>query len=82
MDAAARGMGLGAHLINECICFARAQHYQRVVLWTYSFLEGARRLYKRAGFQLIQTDPVKELYGKELVNEVWELQLSQEKGDI
>lgn len=73
VETEARGIGLGAALIDECVAFARVNGYVRVVLWTYSILEGARRLYKRAGFQMVKEFEQKEIWGQPLVEEVWEL---------
>ncbi|KAI8624140.1 acyl-CoA N-acyltransferase [Xylariaceae sp. FL1651] len=76
VEPAARGTGLGARLIKECIIFAQEKGYTRIVLWTYSILEGARRLYKRAGFQLVKTDEEQVIWDTKLVKEIWELALS------
>lgn len=76
VDPAARGAGLGARLIGEGISFARERGYAKMVLWTFSVLEGARRLYKRAGFQLVLTAEEKEYWGTRQVPECWELKLS------
>ncbi|KAI0445190.1 acyl-CoA N-acyltransferase [Xylaria telfairii] len=76
VSPAARGMGLGATLINECILFARERGYAKVTLWTFSALEGARRLYKRAGFQLVSAAEEKDYWGTRQVAERWELKLS------
>ncbi|KAI0409308.1 acyl-CoA N-acyltransferase [Xylaria palmicola] len=79
VDPAARGMGLGATLINECVLFARKRGYSKIILGTFSVLEGARRLYRRAGFQLMSTEEEKEYWGVRLVPEIWELPLSREE---
>ncbi|KAI1117710.1 acyl-CoA N-acyltransferase [Nemania sp. NC0429] len=76
VDPAARGAGLGARLIDESISFARERGYARIILWTFSVLEGARRLYNRAGFQLVLTAEEKEYWGTRQVSECWELKLS------
>ncbi|KAI0467336.1 acyl-CoA N-acyltransferase [Xylaria cf. heliscus] len=80
VNPAARGMGLGSKLIDECILFARERGYAKVILWTFSVLEGARRLYKRAGFQLVSAGEEKDYWGTRQVAELWELKLSSVKG--
>lgn len=74
VEPAARGQGLGARLINECIKFAREKGYHRLVLWTFDCLEGARRLYKRAGFKLLRGQE-EDIFGRTMVRETWLLQL-------
>lgn len=70
----ARGLGIGARLVDECIRFARQKGYKRLVLWTNSNLVGARRIYERAGFVLTEAEP-HHSYGHDLVGEIWELTL-------
>lgn len=73
-EPAARGLGIGGRLIEECIRFARQARYRKIVLWTQSELLPARRLYEKAGFKLIATAP-HHSFGKDLVAETWELKL-------
>lgn len=70
----ARGMGLATQLIQECIKFAREANYTSISLWTQSILEGARRLYKRAGFELAGSEE-HESFGHHLVGEYWKMVL-------
>ncbi|KAI0547772.1 acyl-CoA N-acyltransferase [Xylaria curta] len=76
VSSAARGMGVGARLIQECILFARESGYMKITLRTFSVLEGARRLYKRAGFHLISADEENDHWGTRQVQELWGLDLS------
>jgi GNAT superfamily N-acetyltransferase len=70
----ARGLGLGARLTDECIAFARAKGYRRIVLWTQSILTAARHIYASRGFVLKESEPY-QAFGRELVAETWELKL-------
>jgi DNA-binding MarR family transcriptional regulator/N-acetylglutamate synthase-like GNAT family acetyltransferase len=69
-----RGHGIGGHLVQECLRFARAAGYERVTLWTNSILVAARRLYQNAGFCIIEAQP-HHSFGQDLVGENWELVL-------
>jgi GNAT superfamily N-acetyltransferase len=53
----ARGNRLGRRLVEECIDFARGHNYRRMVLWTNSSLESARRIYDAAGFIQTKEEP-------------------------
>ena len=56
VDPKARGLGLGARLIDECIRFARRAGYKKITLWTHSVLTAARHIYQKAGFKLMRTE--------------------------
>lgn len=70
----ARGLGLGGRLVDECIAFARAKGYRKMVLWTNSCLTAARAIYAKRGFVLTQSEPYED-FGQSLVGETWELRL-------
>ncbi|MCW5650707.1 MAG: MarR family transcriptional regulator [Ramlibacter sp.] len=74
LTAQARGLGLGARLTDECIAFARARGYRKMVLWTNSNLTAARDIYARRGFVLTHSEPYHG-YGQDLVGETWEMAL-------
>ena len=70
----ARGLGLGKRLVEECISFARAAGYRKMILWTHDILLAARGIYQRAGFKLVSSEP-NFAFGRQLNTEVWELRL-------
>jgi DNA-binding MarR family transcriptional regulator/N-acetylglutamate synthase-like GNAT family acetyltransferase len=74
VDAAARGLGLGKRLVEECIAQARAFGYKKIVLWTTDILTAARRIYLGQGFKLVQEERL-DTFGMELVGQTWELDL-------
>ena len=74
VEPAARGLGIGRRLVEECLGFARATGYRRVTLWTNDVLVAARAIYQRAGFRLIAGQPHKD-FGPPMVGEDWELSL-------
>ncbi len=74
VEPSARGMGVGSRLIQECIEFARNQGYRKMTLWTHKSLAAARRLYRKAGFQLVRSAP-NPSFGRKLVDEFWDLKL-------
>jgi|SRR6185437_7783215 DNA-binding MarR family transcriptional regulator/GNAT superfamily N-acetyltransferase len=74
VDPAARGLGIGARLVTECVAFARRAGYRRMVLWTNDVLAAARHIYERAGFRLIEEEP-QRIFGHDLVSQTWQLDL-------
>jgi GNAT superfamily N-acetyltransferase len=74
VEAQARGHGIGARLVEECVRFAKEAGYLKITLWTHSVLTAARHIYQRAGFELVDTQEHDE-FGKTLVGETWDLGL-------
>jgi DNA-binding MarR family transcriptional regulator/GNAT superfamily N-acetyltransferase len=75
VEPSARGLGIGARLVSECIKFARQAGYDRILLWTQSELHAARHLYQQAGFERIGEEPHQSWGRNDLVAETWELKL-------
>jgi DNA-binding MarR family transcriptional regulator/GNAT superfamily N-acetyltransferase len=74
VEQAARGLGIGKRLVDECVRFSRAAGYEKITLWTQSNLLAARRLYEAAGFTCVATES-HHRFGKDLVAETWEVVL-------
>jgi len=79
VDPAARGHGIGARLVDECLDFAREAGYKRVKLWTNHPLVVARRIYLSRGFRLAEEEP-HHSYGVDLVGQVYELDIGERAG--
>jgi DNA-binding MarR family transcriptional regulator/GNAT superfamily N-acetyltransferase len=75
LTAAARGQGLGGRLVDECIAFARARHYRKLVLWTNAHLQAARAIYQSRGFVMTASEPFQGYGRNNLIGETWELKL-------
>ena len=70
VDPSARGLGIGTRLVEECLRFARQVGYKKMTLWTNSVLTSARKIYDKAGFELIKEES-HHSFGKDLVGQVF-----------
>jgi len=70
----ARGLGIGARLVEEVLRFARQAGYSEITLWTNDVLAGARRIYQRAGFTL-DNENRHHSFGKDLTGQNWSRRL-------
>jgi DNA-binding MarR family transcriptional regulator/GNAT superfamily N-acetyltransferase len=70
-----RGRGIGERLVAECVAFARRTGYREIVLWTNDVLHAARRIYQRAGFELVSSEE-HHSFGHDLVAQDWRLPLT------
>ena len=74
VEPRARGLGIGARLVDEAIRFARSAGYRKIALWTHSVLTAARHIYQGAGFKLMRSEE-HQSWGQPVVSEHWDLDL-------
>ena len=70
----ARGLGLGARLVAQCLEFARQAGYADIVLLTYDQLAAARRIYQAAGFTL-DREHEEDAFGHRMMCQTWSRRL-------
>ncbi len=73
-----RGRGIGNKLMSTLVEFAKDKNYKNIYLWTVGFLDAARHLYEKYGFELIETKD-SSVWGKKLTEEKWSLKLQGNK---
>ncbi|KQV82090.1 helix-turn-helix domain-containing GNAT family N-acetyltransferase [Rhizobium sp. Root1220] len=74
VDKAARGLGLGRTLVDECIHFAEAKGYRQISLWTNDILHAARAIYIGRGFRLVSEERHR-MFGPEENGQTWVLDI-------
>ena len=70
----ARGLGIGTQLVAQSIGFARQAGYHTLSLATCGVAGDGRRVFERAGFHCISTEPERR-FGHNLVSQTWEREL-------
>jgi GNAT superfamily N-acetyltransferase len=71
VEPSARGLGIGARLVDECLAFARGAGYRRMMLWTNGGLDAARAIYEARGFRLTKEER-HHSFGHDLVGQTFE----------
>lgn len=74
LTPAARGKGLGKHLLQTCMDFARDCGYREMVLWTHESHKAACALYAAFGWELVESKPVHS-FGVDLIEQSWRVDL-------
>lgn len=74
INPAYRKIGLGKHLISQCINFAKDNSYRKIYLWTTDQLPASKHLYLTFGFELLE-EKYSESFGVQLMEQYYELLL-------
>jgi GNAT superfamily N-acetyltransferase len=77
----ARGLGLGATLVGQCLQFAREAGYADITLWTYDQLAAARKVYQAAGFTLASEYP-DDAFGHPMMSQTWSRPLARDRSNL
>ncbi|WP_124052245.1 bifunctional helix-turn-helix transcriptional regulator/GNAT family N-acetyltransferase [Priestia endophytica] len=67
--------GVGTQLIKSLVEYCKEHNYKRIFLWTVSDMITARPLYKKFGFEIVEKQEEKSLWGSVLIEERWDLEL-------
>jgi DNA-binding MarR family transcriptional regulator/GNAT superfamily N-acetyltransferase len=74
VEPMARGRGIGDHLVDLCLSFAREVGYTAMTLWTHTVLTSARRIYAAHGFEIDAVETHEE-FGEPVQGETWRVEL-------
>ncbi|MEC1837914.1 MarR family transcriptional regulator, partial [Bacillus amyloliquefaciens] len=55
--------------------YCKENGYERIFLWTVKDMSTARPLYKKNGFEITEIHEEKPLWGSNLIEERWDLEL-------
>ena len=72
VEPKARGLGIGARLVDECVRFARERGYRSDHAMDPQRAHAARHIYEQNGLQAGRQQQHDE-FGQELIGETWEL---------
>ena len=78
VDPQFQGGGIGKELMGQAMAFCRQKQFPKVFLWTFKGLEGARRLYEAAGFQLCEESEIDQ-WGQTILEQKYELEIAHSK---
>jgi DNA-binding MarR family transcriptional regulator/GNAT superfamily N-acetyltransferase len=81
VEPSARGLGLGARLVGQCLQFAREMGYADITLWTYDRLAAARKVYQGAGFTLASEYP-DDAFGHPMMSQTWSRPLESDRSNL
>ncbi|MCP3027351.1 helix-turn-helix domain-containing GNAT family N-acetyltransferase [Halobacillus sp. A5] len=82
LDENYQGMGIGKKLMETAVNYCKEQGFQHVFLWTVSILDAARHLYQKFDFTLSEEKTNEAWTGTKLVEERWDLDISETKENI
>ena len=74
VEPSARGLGIGARLVDECLRFAKRARYRRMTLWTNEIHRAACHIYEKRGFEMVDQERYHD-FGCDLVSQTWERDL-------
>jgi DNA-binding MarR family transcriptional regulator/GNAT superfamily N-acetyltransferase len=74
VEPEARGLGIGRHLVEQSLEFARRAGYESMTLWTQKILTSARKIYAQTGFKLVGSSRHRT-WGVNMIGETWQRRL-------
>lgn len=76
VDETVQGRGIGKKLLEKALQYCKAKNFRHVFLWTVNRLETARYLYQKYHFKLTEEKSNTEWSDGELMEERWDLELT------